>query len=146
MMPSYYDPKKKCRVGAMDEDQFYAECDKENGAFFRDLLAAWLKAGGELKWGAGGVGLRGAVGGMETGAKVVGVCFLAPQFAAKQDRIELACTMLANQIGAKRCEKFLTDLRSVAADRVSGKTMVCLIQPGKMPAAGPCSPSTGPKN
>ena len=31
-MPSYYDPKKTCRVGTMDEAQFYSECGAEKTA------------------------------------------------------------------------------------------------------------------
>ena len=57
-MASHYDEAKKCRVGTMDEPQFQAESDAENGRYFRDLIAAWQKAGGGLKWGAGGVSLR----------------------------------------------------------------------------------------
>ena len=53
-MPSRYDASKNCRVGTMDERQFYSEADKENGSYFRTLLGAWTKAGGSLKWGAGG--------------------------------------------------------------------------------------------
>lgn len=93
-MGSHYDPAKKCRVGTMDEKQFYAESDASNGAYFRDLLEAWIKAGGSLKWGAGGVGLRGAVGDRE-----VGICFLAPAFGTKKDRIELTCALLRKQLG-----------------------------------------------
>ena len=95
-MPSYYDDKKKCRVGEMDESQFYRESESVNAAYFKKLIVAWTKAGGLLKWGAGGVGLRGPIDSKETG-----VCFLAPQFAGKQDRIELACTALVKQIGAR---------------------------------------------
>jgi len=50
-MPSHYDAKKNCRVGTMDESQFYLEADQENGTFFRTLLGAWKKSGGALKWG-----------------------------------------------------------------------------------------------
>lgn len=39
-MTSHYDPKKNCRVGTMDEKQFYAESDDDNGAYFRKLIAA----------------------------------------------------------------------------------------------------------
>jgi len=124
-MPSYYDSAKKCRVGAMDEDQFYAECDKSNGAYFRRLQMAWTQAGGALKWGAGGVGLRATIGGKE-----VGVCFLAPAFGGRKDRIELACTMLAKQIGDARCEKLKKALRGAAGDCVAGTTMLSIIQPG----------------
>ena len=72
-MTSHYDPKKNCRVGTMDEKQFYKESDKVNGAFFKRLIGAWDRKGGTLKWGAGGVGLRCEVGGCE-----VGVCFVTP--------------------------------------------------------------------
>lgn len=98
-MPSYYDEKAKCRVGEMDEKQFYSECDRDNARFFKSLIADWTKAGGTLKWGAGGVGLRAAISGSGKQAKEVGLCFLAPKFAGKQDRIELSCTALAKQIG-----------------------------------------------
>ena len=88
-MSSYYDPKQKCRVGTMDEPQFFSECGAESAAYFRSLMSAWSKAGGVFKWGAGGVSLRGEIDGKE-----VSLCFLAPQFAGKQDRIELACATL----------------------------------------------------
>ena len=42
-MPSYYDPKKTCRVGMMDESQFYEECSKVTGLYFRALIAALVK-------------------------------------------------------------------------------------------------------
>src|SRR5262245_43168781 len=108
-MPSHYDPKKKCRVGIMDEQQFFGECDKRNAGYFRSLITAWTKGGGELKRGAGGVGLRGKIAG-----KQVGVCFLAPAFAGKRDRIELECTTLAKQLGDARCKALLTTLRQAA--------------------------------
>jgi len=127
-MPSHYDPKQKCRVGVMDEPQFYAECNPASSAYFRALIAAWLKASGTLKWGAGGVSLRGMVNG-----KDVSVCFLAPQFASKQDRIELACTTLAKQIGAARNDKLGKSLRSAAGEKVLGKTMISVVQPGTLP-------------
>jgi len=72
-MPSHYDEKKKCRVGTMDEQQFYSESDEDNGEFFKSLIAAWQKRGGTLKWGAGGVGLRAPLAG-----KDIAICFLAP--------------------------------------------------------------------
>lgn len=102
-MPSHYDDKKKCRVGTMDEDQFYHECDTDNADYFKSLIAAWTQAGGSLKWGAGGAGLRRTIDGKETGA-----CFLAPQFAGKKDRIELGCTTLATQIGERRSAGYKT--------------------------------------
>ena len=86
-MPSYYDEKAKCRVGEMDVEQFYAGCDDDNRPFFKLLIAAWTKSGGSLKWGAGGVGLRAAPCGNGNGVKEIGVCFLAPKFAGKQDRL-----------------------------------------------------------
>jgi hypothetical protein len=127
-MPSYYDEKNKCRVGTMDEAQFYKECGVESGTYFRSLIEAWTKAGGLLKWGAGGVGLRGLIDGKE-----VGVCFLAPQFAAKQDRIELACTTLTKQLGRARSKALEDALRSAASNQMLGKTMVSIVQPGTLP-------------
>ncbi len=128
-MPSYYDEKKKCRVGTMDEDQFYKECESASATYFRGLLSAWTKAGGSLKWGAGGVGLRGPVRGKETG-----ICFLAPQFAGKKDRIELACVALAKQIGKDSMNKLETALRNAAGEQALGKTMISIVQPGALPA------------
>jgi hypothetical protein len=127
-MGSTYDPKKNCRVGIMDESQFYSECSTENGDWFRSLIQAWEKAGGNLKWGAGGVGLRAPIHGKETG-----ICFLAPAFRAKQDRLELACTALAKQIGDKRCDDLQDSLRQVAGDQVLGKSMLSIVQPGTLP-------------
>lgn len=129
-MPSYYDEKKKCRVGTMDDAQFHSECGPENASYFRSLMQAWTKAGGALKWGAGGVGLRGPVDGKE-----IGICFLAPQFAGKKDRIELACTTLAKQIGPGRNAVLEKDLRSAAGDQVLGKTMISIVDPGTLAAA-----------
>lgn len=129
-MPSHFDPDKKCRVGLMDESQFYSESAKANGEYFRHLMAAWSKAGGGFRWGAGGVGLRGPIGG-----KPVGVCFLAPAFGGKQDRIELACTTLAKQIGESRCQELQAGLRRAAGEKVAGNTMISIIQPGTLSPA-----------
>jgi hypothetical protein len=128
-MPSHYDEKKKCRVGTMDEDQFYAECGAESAAWFRGLIHRWTEAGGALKWGAGGVSLRGTID-----SKEAAVCFLAPQFAGKQDRIELACTTLTKQIGQKRSKILEDAIRSAADDLALGKTMISVVQPGTLPA------------
>lgn len=129
-MPSQFDPKKKCRVGTMDEPQFYSEADEESGAYFRGLMRAWSKAGGTLRWGAGGVSLRGEVDGKE-----VSVCFLAPQFAGKKDRIELACTTLKKQIGPARSSELEGALRSAAGEQVLGTTMISIVLPGTLPPA-----------
>ena len=129
-MGSQYDTKKNCRVGIMDEKQFYSESAPENGDWFRSLIATWGKAGGCLKWGAGGVGLRALVRGQEAG-----ICFLAPAFRGKQDRIELACTALAKQLGAKQCQALQAALREVAGDHVLGKSMLSIVQPGTLPPA-----------
>lgn len=129
-MASHYDPAKKCRVGTMDESQFQKECDEPNGAYFQDLMAAWKKAGGELKWGAGGVGLRGEIEG-----KLTGVCFLAPKFASKKDRIELACATLAKQIGKDNCSQLQEAIRNAAGGNVLGTSMISVIQPGLLAAA-----------
>ena len=130
-MSSHCDSKKKCRVGTMDEKQFYSECEKANAAFFRQLLQAWAKAGGSLKWGAGGVGLRGSVGG-----KQVGFCFVAPMYAGKKDRIELGCSTLTRQLGEKRCAALQKSVRDAAGDHVLGKSMISIVQPGELSAAG----------
>ncbi len=127
-MPSRYDASKNCRVGTMDERQFYSEADKENGACFRSMLASWKKSGGTLKWGAGGVGLRGEIKGKE-----VGICFLAPTFKAKADRIELSCAQLKKQLGESRCQKLVDSLRKVAGDRVKGQSMISIMNPGVLP-------------
>jgi hypothetical protein len=127
-MASHYDPEKKCRVGTMDESQFYTECQAKNGEYFRNLIQSWTKAGGVLKWGAGGVSMRGAVDGKE-----VSVCFLAPQFAGKQDRIELTCATLKKQIGTTRSDELENDLRSAAGEQALGKTMISIVQPGTLP-------------
>ena len=129
-MPSHYDEKKKCRVGTMDEEQFYAECRAENGAWFRNLIQYWTKAGGALKWGAGGVSLRGTINGKE-----VAVCFLAPQIAGKQDRIELACTTLTKQIGQERTNRLKEAIHLAAGDLALGTTMMSVVQPGALSAA-----------
>lgn len=129
-MTSHYDPKAKCRVGTMDEVQFDAESDEKNRKYFHGLMTAWSKAGGEFKWGAGGVSLRGKVDGKE-----IGVCFLAPQFGGKKDRIELACTTLTKQIGAARAGKLEAALRAAAGDQVLGKTMISIVEPGTLSAA-----------
>ena len=129
-MASHYDESKKCRVGTMDQAQFDAECEADNRAYFRSLIGGWTKAGGELKWGAGGVGLRGEIGGKEAG-----VCFLAPQFAGKKDRIELACATLVKQIGKTRAAALETMIRAAAGESALGKTMISVVQPGSLPAA-----------
>jgi len=133
-MPSHYDEKAKCRVGEMDEQQFYAECDKDNGQFFKTPIADWTKAGWSLKWGAGGVGLRTSIGESGKNAKEVGVCFLAPKFAGKQDRIELSCTALTKQMGEVAVKTMQDGLRKAAGERVKGATMVSVVCPGQLPA------------
>lgn len=129
-MASHYDKAKNCRVGTMDEGQFYSEAGGDNGTFFRALLKAWQKAGGTLKWGAGGVGLRGSVAGKE-----VGFCFVAPAFRGKTDRLELGCSGLKKQIGEARCEALVASLRSIAGDQLLGKSMISLTNPGALAAA-----------
>lgn len=129
-MPSYYDPKKSCRVGTMDEAQFESESDKKNLTYLQGLMSAWSKAGGIFKWGAGGVSLRGNVGNKE-----VSVCFLAPKFAGKPDRIELACTTLTKQIGPDRAKELEKALRAAAGEQVLGKTMISIVEPGALSAA-----------
>lgn len=129
-MPSHYDPKKNCRVGTMDEDQFFAECSDDNGAWFGALMKQWTKAGGTLKWGAGGVGLRRVL----EGAGEMGVCFLAPAFRGKKDRVELSCSPLVKKLGSERCDRFTGDLRATAGDHVLGKSMISIVTPGTLPA------------
>lgn len=128
-MPSRYDASKNCRVGTMDERQFFKEADRQDGAYFRTLLGTWQKAGGTLKWGAGGVGLRGEVKG-----KDVGFCFVAPAFRGKADRIELGCSQLKKQLGEPQCNRLVESLRKVAGDRVKGQSMISITNPGTLPA------------
>lgn len=130
-MASHYDPVKTCRVGTMDAEQFYKEASEANGAYFRSLIGAWTKKGGGFQWGAGGLGLRIPVEG-----KPVGICFLAPAYAGKKDRIELSLTTLAKQIGTARCESLKTALKSAAGDHLKGASMVSILEPGELPAAG----------
>ena len=129
-MASHYDVKKSCRVGTMDERQFYKEADQKNGAYFRTLLGAWKKAGGTLKWGAGGAGLRGVLKGT-----AVGFCFVAPAFRGKADRIELGCSQLKKHLGAFQCSHLAESLRKVAGDRVKGQSMISITNPGALPAS-----------
>ena len=129
-MASHYDEAMKCRVGTMSQEQFDSECEPDSRACFRSLMAAWTKAGGELKWGAGGVGLRGKIGGKEAG-----VCFVAPQFAGKKDGIELACTTLMKQIGEARAKALEVAIRAAAGELALGKTMISVVRPGSLPAA-----------
>ncbi|MAG57476.1 MAG: hypothetical protein CMJ83_14385 [Planctomycetes bacterium] len=136
-MASHYDQSKNCRVGTMDEKQFYSEAGKASAAYFKALMAAWEKKGGTLKWGAGGVGLRGEVGGKE-----VGICFLAPAYGNKKDRIEFSLNPLAKQIGAPRCETLKTSLQKAAGDHLKGASMVSIVEPGDLSAAGQKSMTT----
>ena len=129
-MTSHYDPKKNCRVGTMDEKQFYKESGDGNGAYFRKLIQAWARAGGTLKWGAGGVGLRGEVGECE-----VGICFLAPAYAKKRDRLELSCAPLKKQIGTTRCGEFVEMIRTAAGENVLATSMISIVQPGTLPTS-----------
>lgn len=131
-MPSVYDERAKCRVGEMDEAQFFAESDPDNGAFFAVLMKAWTEAGGRIRWGAGGAGLRAT--GSGPGGKEVGVCFLAPKYAGKQDRVELSCTPLKKQIGEDAVDALHAGLRSAAGTSVKGTTMVSVVCPGRLPA------------
>ena len=129
-MGSHYDSANKCRVGTMDEDQFYGEAAKVNGKFFKSLITAWQKKGGSLKWRAGGVGLRIPLEGKE-----VGICFFAPAYASKKDRIELSLTPLAKQIGTSRCQALKTGLQKAAGDRFKGTSMVSILEPGELSTA-----------
>ena len=130
-MTSHYDSAKKCRIGTMDEIQFYSEAGKASGAYFRNLISAWEKKGGTLNWGAGGVGLRSAIG-----SKEVGICFLAPAYGGKKDRIELSLTALAKQISTSRCEALKAALQKAAGDHLKGASMVSILEPGELSPAG----------
>ncbi|MFQ5525225.1 MAG: hypothetical protein ACE5GX_03090 [Thermoanaerobaculia bacterium] len=126
-MPSYYDPAKNRHVGAMDEHQFYREADPVNAAYFEELLGRWTADGGQTKWGAGGVGLRASVEGNDTG-----ICFLAPAFGKKKDRIELSLTPLAKRIGVQACAALKASLREAAGTRFKGSSMVSIVEPGEL--------------
>ncbi len=129
-MPSRYDTSKNCRVGTMAAVQFYAEAGADSGAYFKTLLVAWGRAGGTLKWGAGGAGFRGELDGKE-----VGFCFVASAFRSKTDRIELGCSQLKKQIGETRCSKLVDSLRAAAGDQCKGQSMISVVDPGSLSAA-----------
>lgn len=129
-MASNYDPDKKCRVGLMDEQQFFSEANKVNGNYFKALLSAWRDKGGSQQWGAGGLGLRSRMEG-----KDVGICFLAPAYAGKKDRIELSFTNLAKQVGPARSEALKLALQAAAGDQFKGTSMVSILDPGGLPPA-----------
>ena len=115
----------------MDEDQFYSETGTASGTYFKTLIAAWGKKGGKFKWGAGGVGLRGSVGGKE-----IGICFLAPTYGSKKDRIEFSLNSLAKQIGESRCEILKVALKKAAGDHFKGASMVSIVEPGDLSQTG----------
>jgi len=129
-MPSYYDSEKKCRAGTMDEAQFRAESSAKSASFFAVFIETWTKAGGLLRWGAGGVSLRGSIAGNE-----IAVCFLAPKFAGKKDRIELACATLAKQMGSGALHKLEAALRRAGSEHVLGTSMISIVDPGLLPPA-----------
>ncbi len=129
-MASRYDATAQCRVGRMDETQFYAEADEQTGDFFRSLVRSWRSSGGTLQWGAGGVGLRGVVDG-----KVVGLCFLAPAYAGKKDRIELSCSSLTRSLGATAVEQLLAALKKAAGTQYRGTSMISIVDPGRLAPA-----------
>lgn len=129
-MVSHYDPEKKCRVGLMDEKQFFSEASEVNGIYFKALLEAWRNQGGSQQWGAGGLGLRSRIEGKE-----VGICFLAPAYAGKKDRIELSFTNLTKQVGPARCETLKLALQAAAGDQFKGTSMVSILDPGELPPA-----------
>jgi len=114
----------------MDEGQFYSEAGRASGSYFKALIGTWEKKGGQLKWGAGGVGLRGPVAGKE-----VGFCFLAPAYGSKKDRIELSLTALAKQIGTPKCESLKAAISKAAGDSLKGTSMVSIIEPGELSRA-----------
>jgi hypothetical protein len=130
-MASHYDPAKKCRVGTMDEQQFYAEASEATGAYFKSLISVWKRKGGDLQRGAGGLGLRIPIEG-----KQVAICFLAPAYAGKKDRIELSLTTLGKQIGTARCEALKAALQSAAGEHLKGASMISIVEPGELPAPG----------
>lgn len=114
----------------MDEKQFYSEATRANGSYFKSLISVWENKEGKLKWGAGGLGLRIHIDGNE-----VGICFIAPAYAGKKDRIELSFTTLAKQIGTARSEALKTALQNAAGDRLKGTSMVSIVEPGELSAA-----------
>ncbi len=128
-MASHYDLKKMCRVGIMDEKQFYAERNEPSRSCFCDLLCAWTKAGGALKWGTGGVGLPSMLA-----HRGVAIGFVARVFGSKKDRIELACATLRKQLGQEKCDGLVEAVREAAGDRVGGTAMISILRPGDLPS------------
>ena len=133
-MASWYDDKLMNWVGIMDADQFYAECDRSNAKFFRNLITAWTKkAGCFLKWETGGVCLYGYIDG-----KKAEVCSLAPQCQRSdtQDHVLLACATFVEYISKDRAEKRQQEIRAAAGQQsLIGSTRIEIVQPGLLPRA-----------
>ena len=77
------------------------------------------------------MGLRGAVD-----SKEIGICFLAPAYGTKKDRIELSLNALAKQIGSDLCDYLKAALQEAAGDQFKGASMVSIVEPGKLSAKG----------
>jgi hypothetical protein len=133
-MATWYDEKLMDWAGIMDEAQFYAECERSNGKFFRRLIAAWTaNAGCFLEWEIGGVSLCARIDG-----KKVEVCSLAPQCqrAGTKDHIILTRASYIQHTDKARAEKHEREV-CAAAGRLAeiGTTRLDILEPGTLPRA-----------
>ena len=56
-------------------------------------------------------------------------------YAGKKDRIEFSLTVLGKVIGVPRCEALKVALQKAAGDQLTGTSMVCVVEPGKLSVA-----------
>jgi hypothetical protein len=128
-MATYYDEKLMDWVGTMDEAQFYAECERSNGKFFRRLIGAWTaNAGCFLEWEVWGVSLYARIDG-----KKVKVCCLAPQWqqAGTKDHLTVTRATYCESIDKDQAEEREREIRAAAGSlAVIGTTQIEIVQPG----------------
>jgi hypothetical protein len=102
-MTTWYDEEIMDWAGIMDEDQFYAECDRSNARFFRKLITAWTtQPGCSLEWVVWGASLFTRINGNK-----VEVCTLAPQCqrAGTKDHLTLTRATYMSHVDKDRAEK-----------------------------------------
>jgi hypothetical protein len=133
-MATRYDEELGDWVGIMDADQFYAECERSNAKFFRELITAWTdQAGCMLQWEIGGVSLCGYIAG-----KRFSVCGLAPQseIAGTKDHIKLPRATDIHYISKDRAEQREKEICAAAGFQPQVRdARLDIVQPGKLSRA-----------